>query len=276
MSYGKIKAEKHPPQLDKVDLGRKLKDEETYERRLKALQLDMLNLQQAYQRQGRRGIIVLEGWDTAGKGGLIRRMSARLDPRNFRVWPIGAPLPAEQGRHYLYRFWKRLPEPGMIAVFDRSWYGRVLVERVEGLAKKAEWKRAYEEINEVERMLTDAGARLVKLFLHITPEAQLERFRERLSVPYKRWKLTAEDLRNRRHWAEYETAIDEMFRRTSTTFAPWHAVPSVFKWYGRVKALELIRDTLGKDVDVTPPPADPETEAVIAAMIEAEAARLKA
>jgi polyphosphate kinase 2 (PPK2 family) len=276
MADGKIKLEKHPPRLAEIDLRRKLKDEATYERRLKELQIDMLDLQQAYERQGRRGIIVLEGWDTAGKGGLIRRMSTRLDPRYFRVWPIGAPLPAEQGRHYLYRFWKRLPEPGMIVLFDRSWYGRVLVERVEGLAGKADWRRAYTEINEFERMLADDGVRLVKLFLHITPEAQLERFRERLSVPYKRWKLTAEDLRNRSHWAEYEVAIDEMFRRTSTEFAPWHAVPCVFKWYGRVKALELIRDTLGKGVDVAPPAADRAIAAAISALIDKEGARVKA
>lgn len=276
MPDGKIRREKHPPRLAEVRLGRKLKDEATYERRLKGLQIDMLNLQQAYQRQERRGIVVLEGWDTAGKGGLIRRMSARLDPRNFRVWPIGVPLPAEQGRHYLYRFWKRLPEPGTIAVFDRSWYGRVLVERIEGLAPKAAWKRAYAEINEFERLLTDDGVRLVKLFLHITPETQLERFRERLSVPYKRWKLTPEDLRNRRHWDEYATAIDEMFHRTSTAFAPWHAVPCVYKWYGRVTALTLIRDTLGREVDVAPPPADPATEAAIATMIEAGVPGLRA
>jgi polyphosphate kinase 2 (PPK2 family) len=276
MPEGKIKVEKRPPQLATVDLERKLKDEETYDRRLKALQVDMLNLQQAYQRQGRRGIIVLEGWDTAGKGGLIRRMSARLDPRSLRVWPIGPPLPSEQGRHYLYRFWKKLPEPGVLAIFDRSWYGRVLVERVEGLAGKAEWQRAYHEIAEFERMLVDDGVRLVKLFLHITPEVQLERFRERLSVPYKRWKLTPEDLRNRRHWADYERAIDEMFQRTSTRFAPWHAVPCVYKWHGRVRSMELILETLGKGVDVAPPPADPAVEAAISAMMQKEGGRLSA
>jgi len=254
----------HRLRLADIDLGRKLKDEATYEKKLRALQLEMLNIQQAYQRQGRRAIIALEGWDTAGKGGLIRRLSAHLDPRSCQVWPIAAPTANEQGRHYLYRFWCRLPPPGMLAIFDRSWYGRVLVERVEGLATKAEWRRAYEEINEFERMLVDHGDRLVKLFLHISPQAQLERFRERLAVPYKRWKLTEEDLRNRRHWPAYEKAIDEMFRRTSTTTAPWHGVPCEYKWYGRVECLKIICRELARDVDVTPPAADPKVAAAIA------------
>ena len=258
--------------LADIDLDRKLKDEATYERKLKALQIELLNIQQAYQRQGRRAIIALEGWDTAGKGGLIRRLSARLDPRNCQVWPIAAPTPAEQGRHYLYRFWQRLPTPGKLAVFDRSWYGRVLVERVEGLAAKREWRRAYDEINEFERMLVDDGARLVKLFLHISPEAQLVRFRERLAVPYKRWKLTDADLRNRRHWAAYESAIDDMFGHTSTPAAPWHGVPCEFKWYGRVQCLKIICRELGRDVDVTPPPADPKVAEAITALCEGRGA----
>jgi polyphosphate kinase 2 (PPK2 family) len=254
--------------LADIDLDFKLKDAATYERKLKALQLELLDIQQAYQRQGRRAIIALEGWDTAGKGGLIRRLSARLDPRTCQVWPIAAPTPAEQGRHYLYRFWRRLPPPGMLAVFDRSWYGRVLVERVEGLARKRDWRRAYDEINEFEGMLVDDGARLVKLFMHISPAEQLARFRERLSVPYKRWKLTEDDLRNRRHWPDYAKAIDEMFQRTSTAAAPWHGVPCEFKWYGRVECLKIICRELGRGVDMTPPAGDPKIAAAIAALVD--------
>ena len=257
------------PILDEVGTIDRPIDDKDYERQLEKLQHRLLDLQVWHLRTGGRVVIGIDGWDAAGKGGLIERIVEGLEPKSTQVWRIGAPTPDEQGRHYLWRFWQRLPAPGNWAIFDRSWYGRVLVERVEGLCDRRAWQRAYREINEFERALTDDGVRLVKLFLHITPEAQLERFRERLSVPYKRWKLTPEDLRNRRHWAEYATAIDEMFVKTSTVFAPWHAVPSVFKWYGRVKALELIRDTLGAEVDVTPPPADPETEAMIAAMIEA-------
>jgi AMP-polyphosphate phosphotransferase len=256
MSRRKGKAGGQHLRLADIDLERKLKDEDTYQRKLKALQLEILVIQQAYRRQGRRAVIALEGWDTAGKGGLIRRLSTRLDPRHCRVWPIGPPTPDEQGRHYLYRFWQKLPLPGTLAIFDRTWYGRVLVERVEGLAED-DWRRAYDEINEFEAMLVDDGVRLVKLFLHISPQAQLNRFRERLAVPYKRWKLTADDLRNRRHWAAYEHAIDDMFERTSTKAAPWHGVPCEFKWYGRVEGLKIICRALSRDVDLASPPADP-------------------
>ncbi len=268
MSRRTNKAGRGRLRLADIDLDRKLKDEDSYAKKLKGLQLEILNIQQAYQRQGRRAIIALEGWDTAGKGGLIRRLSARLDPRSCQVWPIAAPTPAEQGRHYLFRFWRRLPPPGMLAIFDRSWYGRVLVERVEALAAKREWKRAYDEINEFEQMLVDDGVRLVKLFLHISPQAQLARFRERLAVPYKRWKLTADDVRNRRHWKAYENAIDEMFSRTSTAAAPWHGVPCEFKWYGRVECLKIICRELGRGVDMTPPAADPKVAEAIEALVE--------
>jgi len=264
MSRRKGKAGGGRLRLADIDLDRKLKDEDAYQRKLKALQLEILVIQQAYQCQGRRAIIALEGWDTAGKGGLIRRLSTRLDPRHCRVWPIGPPTPDEQGKHYLYRFWEKLPEAGTLAIFDRTWYGRVLVERVEGLAAKADWRRAYGEINEFEAMLVDDGVRLVKLFLHISPQAQLDRFRERLAVPYKRWKLTAEDLRNRRHWAAYEHAIDDMFERTSTKAAPWHGVPCEFKWYGRIECLKIICRALSRDVDLAPPPADPKIARAIA------------
>jgi len=244
------------PRLSDADLSKKLKNEDAYERRLKKLQLRMLAIQQAYLRQGRRAAIVLEGWDAAGKGSLVRRLSERLDPRYCQVWPIGVPREEERRRHYLARFWGRLPEPGTLAVFDRSWYGRVLVERVERLASQAAWRRAYGEINDFERMLMDDGIRIVKLFLHISPQEQLRRFEERLSVPYKRWKLTADDLRNRARWRDYAEAADEMFHRTSTVEAPWHIVPSEYKWYGRVTAIGIIAARLSDGVDLTPPPAD--------------------
>jgi polyphosphate kinase 2 (PPK2 family) len=271
MSRGNGKAGRRPLRLADIDLDRKLKDEATYQRKLKALQLEILVIQQAYQRQGRRAIIALEGWDAAGKGGLIRRLSTRLDPRHCRVWPIGPPTPDEQGRHYLYRFWRKLPRPGTLAVFDRSWYGRVLVERVEGLTAKRDWRRAYDEINELEGMLVEDGVRLVKLFLHISPAAQLARFRERLAVPYKRWKLTEDDLRNRRHWTAYEHAIDDMFERTSTKAAPWHGVPCEFKWYGRVECLKIICRALSRDIDLAPPPADPKIARAIAKLAKGRA-----
>jgi polyphosphate kinase 2 (PPK2 family) len=244
------------PRLADIDLGLRLKDEATYERRLDELELRLLQIQQAYKRQDLRGIVVLEGWDTAGKGGLIRRMTVKLDPRQARVWPIGAPTVEEQGDHYLQRFWARLPDPGTLGVFDRSWYGRVLVERVEGFARPEEWRRAYEEINGFERLLIDDGVRLVKLFLHIDKEEQLKRFRERLDVDYKRWKLTPDDIRNHLRWDDYAVAIDDMFARTSTRAAPWHVIPANHKWYARVTGMQTIVDCLSKGIDLEPPAMD--------------------
>ena len=235
-------------------------DKAEYETHLDRLQKKMLSIQQTFFHEKLRAILVFEGWDAAGKGGAIRRLTETLDPRGFHVWPIGAPKPDEQGRHYLYRFWERLPEPGTIAIFDRSWYGRVLVERVEGLSPKPTWKRAYREIKEFERMLVDDGVRLVKVFLHIPPEEQLRRFAERLSNPYKRWKLTEDDIRNHRRWDDYAEAIDEMFERTSTKHAPWHAIYAEKKWVARVEVLKAVTDALAAGVEVTPPPIDPEVK----------------
>lgn len=256
-----------PPRLDRIDLGKRIQNQETYERRLKKLQLRLLTVQQANWRQRRRAIVLFEGWDTAGKGSIIRRISERLDPRQCLVWPIGRPADAEQGRHYLYRFWQRLPEPGTLAIFDRSWYGRVLVERVEKFIGKPDWKRAYREINEFERMLVDDGVRLIKIFLHITPEEQLKRFQERLETPWKRWKLTEEDLRNRAHWNDYAEATDDMFRHTTTRRAPWYAIGANYKWYARIRTLEIIIDKIAEGMDLEPPPADPKIAAAIRSML---------
>lgn len=229
-------------------------------KRIAELQERLRLIQQAYLSSKRRAVIVFEGIDAAGKGGTIRRLTSYLDPRSCKVWPIGAPSNAEQGRHYLYRFWQRLPEPGTLAIFDRSWYGRVLVERVEGFATQKEWRRAYGEINAFEKMLTDDGARVVKIFLHVTPDEQLKRFEARIRDPLKRWKLTYEDFRNRRNWDGNVAAVEEMIDRTSTKNAPWLVIPANDKKYARVTALESIVDALSAGVDLTPPPLSREVE----------------
>jgi AMP-polyphosphate phosphotransferase len=228
-----------------------------YERRLTSLQGALQRIQQAYLGTPERAIIVLEGWDTAGKGGLVRRLGWALDPRSFKVHPIAAPDEHERAQHYLQRFWRRLPEKGQIVAFDRSWYGRVLVERVEGLATDKEWRRAYREINEFELTLVDSGIRLVKLFLHITSDEQVRRFRGRLIDPVKRWKLSYEDFRNHTRWSEYETAIEDMMEETATKHAPWHLIPANNKPYGRVAAFRILVDRLGQDVSLEPRQIDP-------------------
>ncbi len=229
-----------------------------YERRLTSLQGVLQLIQQAYLGTSERAIIVLEGWDTAGKGGIVRRLGWALDPRSFKVNPIASPDEHERAQHYLQRFWRRLPEKGQIVAFDRSWYGRVLVERIEGFATEKEWRRAYREINEFERVLVDSGVRLVKLFMHITPDEQLRRFRNRLIDPVKRWKLSYEDFRNRARGPEYVTAIEDMMEETSTKYAPWHLIPANNKPYGRIAAFRVIKDRLGKDVSLEPRAIDPE------------------
>jgi AMP-polyphosphate phosphotransferase len=228
-----------------------------YERRLDSMQSVMQSIQQAYLRTRERAVVVLEGWDTAGKGGIVRRLGWALDPRSFKVYPIAAPLSHERGRHYLQRFWEKLPDPGQIVVFDRSWYGRVLVERVEGFASTREWQRGYEEINEFERMMVADGIRIAKIFLHISPAEQLRRFKERLSNPLKRWKLSYEDFRNRSRWAEYEAATEDMMRKTSPKWAPWYLIPANDKLYGRLAAFTILIEVLGRGLSLKPRPLDP-------------------
>ncbi len=244
------------PSLSDIDRFPKV-DFADYERRLGDLQETLQRVQQAYLGTPNRAVIVLEGWDTAGKGGVVRRLGWALDPRSFKVHSIAAPGEREKALHYLQRFWERLPQHGQIVVFDRSWYGRVLVERVEGFAAPAEWHRAYEEINEFEHMLFDDGVRVVKLFLHITPDEQMRRFRNRLFDPLKRWKLSYEDFRNRARWKDYETAIEDMMQRTSTPRARWHLIPANDKPYGRLAALRIIADRLSKNVSLEPHALDP-------------------
>ena len=249
--------QRRPPSLAELDMSPRVGHRE-YEAQLARRQHDLKEISLAYRAHQRRATVVFEGWDAAGKGGIIRRLGWPLDPRGFKVWPIAAPSPEEQGQPYLYRFWRRLPYPGQLVVFDRSWYGRVLVERVEGFANEAEWRRAYAEINDFERLLADDGIRLVKIFLHITPEEQLKRFRARLSDPLKRWKLSPEDLRNRARRPEYEAAIDDLFRNTSTVAHPWHVVAANDKKYARLTALGLVVKYLAKGVDLTPVDLDPD------------------
>ncbi len=230
-----------------------------YERRMKPLQSTLQSIQQAYLGTREHAVIVLEGRDTAGKGGVVRRLGWTLDPRSFKVHPIAAPTPIQKKQQYLQRFWERLPEYGQIVVFDRSWYGRVLVERVEGLATTAEWERAYREINEFERMLADDGARIAKIFLHITKEEQMKRFKDRLTDPLKRWKLSYEDFRNRNNWAEYTEAIEDMMEKTSTELAPWYLIPANHKNFGRLTVFNILAERLGKGVDLAPKPLDAKT-----------------
>lgn len=248
-------AKKANGRLGALDMTARLK-RDAYEKKLARLQTTLQRIQQAYLFSGDHAAIVFEGWDAAGKGGTIRRMAAVLDPRGFKVWPISAPRRYHLERHYLTRFWERLPPRGAISVFDRSWYGRVLVERVEDLTPKARWKNAYKEINEFENLLVDDDMRLVKIFMHITPEVQLKRFKERLKDPMKRWKLSYEDFRNREHWAANEAAVEEMLEKTSTDYAPWHLIAANDKKHARVAALDVIVETLSKGVSLKPPPLD--------------------
>ncbi len=224
-----------------------------YEEELSHLQLQMLRIQAAYRAQKRRAILAFEGTDAAGKGGAIRRMGALLDPRGIKVHAVGAPTPQEQGRHYLYRFWRDLPVPGQLTVFDRSWYGRVLVERVEGFCEEAAWRRAYDEINAFEEMLADDGAVVIKVLLCISRGEQLERFSDRLHDPVKRWKFTRDDLRNRRRWSEYVQAFDDMLEHTDTPHAPWIVIGADNKRHARLAAIRAVTQRLAKDVDLTAP-----------------------
>jgi len=212
---------------------------------LEDLQLKMLRIQQGLWHQKRRAIIVFEGFDAAGKGGAIRRVVENLDPRGIQVHSVGPPTPEEKKRHYLFRFWRDLPPSGCIAIFDRSWYGRVLVERVEELTPQERWKAAYREIVEFEAMLQDDGIELIKFFLAIDKGEQLRRFEQRLHDPYKQWKLTKDDVEARSKWSDYVDAVDEIFQRTHTKRSPWHLIPANDKRFARAKVLTTITTELG-------------------------------
>lgn len=237
------------------------------ERLVKNYQHLLVRIQQALRFTGERAVVVFEGMDAAGKGGTIRRIAWALDPRALKVWPTGAPDEIERRQHYLQRFWTRLPERGQIAIFDRSWYGRVLVERVDELTEPADWKRAYREINEFERQLTDSGVRLAKFFLHVGKEEQLRRFEERFASPLKRWRLGMDDLRACAKWDYYVAAIEEMFDRTSTRNAPWHAIPSDDKDAARAAVLRTMVERLSAGLDLRMPPTDPAVRKMLKAIL---------
>lgn len=229
--------------LSGVDLSKSLSEKE-YKHRLDQLQKKVEILHSELYRQRIPVILAFEGWDAAGKGGAIRRLTSKLDPRGYAVCPTSAANDIERKHHYLWRFWNKMPKAGHIAIFDRTWYGRVMVERIEGFCSTAEWKRAYQEINEMEEHLVNSGAIIVKFWLQIDKDEQERRFRARMEIPEKQWKITDEDWRNRAKWEEYEQAVDEMLVRTSTTYAPWTVVEANSKQYARVKVLETVVEAI--------------------------------
>jgi AMP-polyphosphate phosphotransferase len=237
--------------LETLDLTRAL-DRQSYVREVTRRQIQLRELGYRVYLQKRPVIIVFEGWDAAGKGGAIKRITEKLDPRGYVVYPISSPHGEDRTRHYLYRFWRRLPERGQIAIFDRSWYGRVLVERVEGFATEAEWKRAYKEINSFEQQLRDFGVILVKIWIHISREEQLHRFEERKAIGYKAWKLTEEDWRNRGKWAAYEEAVEQMLIKTSTGTVPWTLIEGNDKYWARTKVLAKLVKVLSAQMEYKP------------------------
>ena len=231
------------PKISEVDLNCAISEEE-YEQRLDKLQKKLMKLSYKLYKKHIPLIIGYEGWDAAGKGGNIKRLVSCFDPRDYVVKPIAAPDAYEKSRQFLWRFRKYLPKTGHIAVFDRTWYGRVMVERVEGFCTENDWKRAYNEINEFERELYDWGAIVVKFWLQIDKDEQLARFNDRQNTPEKQWKITEEDWRNREKWEAYEVALDDMLQYTSTEFAPWHIIESNNKQYARIKAIETVIDAI--------------------------------
>jgi AMP-polyphosphate phosphotransferase len=245
------------PALDKTDMIDGPLDDQEYERRLKKLQNRLLDLQVHHLRTGGRAIIGLDGWDAAGKGGLIQRMVFGLEPRSVQVWRIGAPTAEEQGKHFLWRFWQRVPAASNWAIFDRTWYGRVLVERIEGFCSKAEWQRAYREINEFERTLSDAGVRFVKLLVHVSEDEQRKRMIKRLEKPHKRYKVGLEDFRNIVKRKQYLEAYDDMLEKTDTDHAPWHVIAADDKRHARLAGLKIVAEILGRGVKLTEQELDP-------------------
>jgi len=237
--------------LGTVDLSSTLSQSE-YDEKLIKYQVALFQLAYQVYVQQRPVIIVFEGWDAAGKGGAIRRVTEKLDPRGFVVYSTSAPKGDDATHHYLWRFWNRLPETGQIAIFDRSWYGRVMVERIEGFCTEPEWKRAYREINYFERQLVDFGIILFKFWLHIGADEQLRRFESRSIDKLRSWKLTDEDWRNREKWNLYEEAVNEMLLKTSTLSAPWTVVEGNSKLYARIKILQTLVEKLSSELHYDP------------------------
>lgn len=231
--------------LKKVDLSKKL-DRETYEKKLDELQKKLTLLHSEIYAKRIPVVLAFEGWDAGGKGGAIKRLTRALDPRGYTVNPTSSPNDIERAHHYLWRFWTRMPKDGHIAIFDRTWYGRVMVERIEGFCTTQEWQRAFKEMNQMEQQLVNHGAIVIKFWMHIDKEEQERRFKERQETPEKQWKITDEDWRNREKWELYEQAVDEMMVRTSTVNAPWVIVEGNDKLYARIKVLETVVDALEK------------------------------
>lgn len=236
------------PDLKDISLSDKTVTDEEYKKKLDELQDELHDLHYKLYRKRIPVIIAYEGWDAAGKGGNIKRIASALDPRGFVVQPIASPEPHEKNRHYLWRFWTRLPRDGHFSIFDRTWYGRVMVERLEGFCSENDWQRAYNEINEFEHELTEWGAVVIKFWVQIDKDTQLQRFNERKADPAKQWKITDEDWRNREKWDLYEGAINEMMKKTNTSFAPWHILESNDKHYARLKALSIVIDMCRKKI----------------------------
>lgn len=234
--------------LSQIDLSVTINDED-YKKELKKCRKKLRELHNILYRKKIPVIIAYEGWDAAGKGGNIKRVTSGLDPRGYTVHPIAAPDKGEFNRHYLWRFYKRLPKDGHFAIFDRTWYGRVMVERLEGLCTENDWQRAYNEMNEFEKELYDWGAIVIKFWVQIDNQTQLERFTDRQNTPEKQWKITDEDWRNREKWDLYEEAITEMLQKTNTTFAPWYVLESVDKKYARIKAMKILISEIEKKLD---------------------------
>lgn len=229
--------------LQGVDLSKSLEREE-YKKKKKDLQKRLLTLQNKMYLKRVPVILAFEGWDAGGKGGAIKRLTQAMDPRGYEVVPVAAPNDIEKAHHYLWRFWEKIPKAGHMTIFDRTWYGRVLVERIEGFAAEDEWSRAYNEINNMEEQFANAGCIVLKFWIHIDKDEQERRFHERENTPEKQWKITEEDWRNRAKWDEYEKAVDEAIVRTSTADAPWIVVEGNSKYYARIKVLETVVEAL--------------------------------
>jgi polyphosphate kinase 2 (PPK2 family) len=225
--------------LGEVDLTKRItKGQYKAEVERQNLELEILKCQLKLRDKNKKAVIAFEGWDAAGKGGAIKRLTEPMDPRRFKVYQTSAPNEVEKAKHYLWRFWINLPSSGEMVVFDRTWYGRVLVERIEGFCTEDEWKRAYDEINQFEKTVVQDNTKLIKFFVHISREEQKKRFEEREENPLKKYKIGKDDYRNRKRWDDYLKAYDDMFARTDNPFAPWKIIAGDDKEYARLKIME--------------------------------------
>jgi polyphosphate kinase 2 (PPK2 family) len=251
--------------LSQYETGKKYEGD--YDRALKDLQERLSSLQALHILHKARTLIIIEGWDAAGKGGAIKRVTASLDPRFYKVFPISAPTEEEKDKHFLWRFWNKLPGKREISIWDRSHYGRILVERVEGFCTEAEWRRGYDEINEFEARQDEIGTKIIKIFLHVTAETQDMVLTERLDDPAKRWKVTAEDFRNREKRDDYLGALKDMFKHTHTHWAPWTVIDGNNQKAARIAVLSHVIAELEKSVPQEFPDANPEIVALAQRMI---------